>query len=174
MENEQEVPTLDLGRIGYEAYRADTGGISLASGAKLPPWGDLNEQVRQAWIAAGSAIGMAVVEELKRTAAATGGKATVKLAGEFSAVLEAEDPKPERPGGVANGGVPPLVMPPSIGRIVIYHEQCLDGLLDSPAIIFNVAEGGVHLWVFNHNYPDQPRFAPYGTGAGEWSWPERA
>lgn len=170
MENQQETATLELGRIGYEAYRQHTGGISLASGQQLPIYDELNDQVRGAWIAAGSTIGMAIVDELKRSAAKSGGKASVKLSGEFAALVEAEDPEREHP--TPEQRITP-VQKPSIGRIVIYHEQCADGLLDSPAIIFNVAEGGVHLWVFNYNYPDQPRFAPYGTGAGQWSWPER-
>lgn len=143
--SQQPEETLELGKIGYTAYLDNTGGISLATGCKLPPWGELYQQVRDAWIAAGSAIAMAIVDELKRSAAKSGGKARVKLSGEFAALVEAEDPPQdevflldpvfhERPFGLGRSklGVrisppaeglekaPELVQKPSIGRIVYY------------------------------------------------------
>lgn len=172
METQQETATLDLGRIGYEAYREYTGGISLATGQKLPIFDELNDQVRGAWIAAGSAIGMTVVEELKRTAAATGGKATVKLAGEFSAVLEAEDPEPEHP--TPEQVITP-VQKPSIGRIVIYHHPDIG---DVPAIVTKVLGGvldALHLFVMTPTDGGYSRRSPvyYGHKPEHWSWPER-
>lgn len=38
-----------LGRVAYEAYCADTGGVSLVSGAKLPGWHKLDDAIRHAW-----------------------------------------------------------------------------------------------------------------------------
>jgi hypothetical protein len=41
-----------LGQVAYEAYSANTGGKSLATGDNLPAWGDLGEAYKTAWIAA--------------------------------------------------------------------------------------------------------------------------
>jgi hypothetical protein len=41
-----------LGQVAYEAYSANTGGKSLASGDNLPAWGDLGDAYKTAWIAA--------------------------------------------------------------------------------------------------------------------------
>lgn len=167
METQQETATLDLARIGYEAYRQHTGGISLATGQKLPSFDELNDQVRGAWIAAGSTIGMAVVEELKRTAAKSGGKATVRLAGDFSAVLEAEDPKPER--------LTPPPQKPSVGRIVMYRSLDRNGNVKIfPAIITEVDREGnrVRLVPFGLDL-SSVFFAHHGNEEMQWSWPER-
>jgi hypothetical protein len=40
-----------LGQVAYEAYSANTGGKSLASGDDLPPWDALQDVYRTAWIA---------------------------------------------------------------------------------------------------------------------------
>lgn len=45
-----------LGEVGYEAYRADTGGISLVSKQPIPDWVDLSGDIQHAWEAAGSAV----------------------------------------------------------------------------------------------------------------------
>jgi hypothetical protein len=41
-----------LGQVAYEAYSANTGGKSLATGDNLPAWGDLGDAYKTAWIAA--------------------------------------------------------------------------------------------------------------------------
>jgi hypothetical protein len=41
-----------LGRIAYEAYCINTGGRSLATGDDLPPWEQLGDEYKTAWIAA--------------------------------------------------------------------------------------------------------------------------
>lgn len=41
-----------LGRIAYEAYATNTGGVSLATGDSLPPWDQLRDEYKTAWIAA--------------------------------------------------------------------------------------------------------------------------
>lgn len=45
-----------LGDVAYEAYRQTTGGRSLVSGAPLPGWLDLPEDIREAWRAAADAV----------------------------------------------------------------------------------------------------------------------
>lgn len=54
------------GQIGYEAYRAHTGGVSLATGAPIPEWDALPQAIKAAWEAAG----MVVAKHMLRTAAA--------------------------------------------------------------------------------------------------------
>lgn len=49
----------DLGRIGYEAYFAHTGGKTF-DGRDMPAWRDLTEPIRDAWRAAARAIASAV------------------------------------------------------------------------------------------------------------------
>jgi hypothetical protein len=41
-----------LGQVAYEAYSANTGGKSLATGDNLPVWGDLGDAYKAAWVAA--------------------------------------------------------------------------------------------------------------------------
>lgn len=45
-----------MGYVAYEAYRVTTGGKSLASGARLPSWTNLPEEIRAAWRAAADAV----------------------------------------------------------------------------------------------------------------------
>ena len=45
-----------LGRIAYNAYVVEAGGVSLVSGAKLPEWEELQAPIRSAWIAAARAV----------------------------------------------------------------------------------------------------------------------
>lgn len=47
---------MTYGQIAYEAYRAHTGGVSLATGAPIPEWGALPEPIKAAWEAAGAAV----------------------------------------------------------------------------------------------------------------------
>lgn len=50
---------VNLGKIGYDAYCKSSGGVSLVSGAKLPEWSALAENIRNAWeSAAESIVGM--------------------------------------------------------------------------------------------------------------------
>lgn len=44
------------GQVSYEAYCADADGKSLVSGAALPAWADLPDEIRHAWEAAGRAV----------------------------------------------------------------------------------------------------------------------
>lgn len=41
-----------LGKIAYEAYATNTGGVSLATGDSLPAWDQLGDAYKTAWIAA--------------------------------------------------------------------------------------------------------------------------
>ena len=45
-----------LGQVAYEAYSANTGGKSLATGDDLPMWGNLQDVYHTAWIAAARAV----------------------------------------------------------------------------------------------------------------------
>lgn len=45
-----------LAEIAYEAYRSDTGGVSLVSGRAIPAWSELPEPIKKAWGAAATAI----------------------------------------------------------------------------------------------------------------------
>jgi hypothetical protein len=45
-----------LGQIAYEAYVADSGGVSLVSGAPLPDWASQSPQIQHAWDAAAVAV----------------------------------------------------------------------------------------------------------------------
>jgi hypothetical protein len=44
------------GQIAYEAYRADAGGKSLATGAPIPEWDGLKSEIQHAWEAAAKAV----------------------------------------------------------------------------------------------------------------------
>lgn len=48
-----------LAKIGYEAYRNYTGGLSLVTGAPIPAYEQLPEAIKEAWAAAAVAIRMA-------------------------------------------------------------------------------------------------------------------
>lgn len=50
------MPVKTLGQVGYEAYRAHTGGLSLASGLPIPEWDSLNDEIKEAWEIAAAAI----------------------------------------------------------------------------------------------------------------------
>jgi hypothetical protein len=45
-----------LAEIAYNAYCQFTGGVSLVSGDKLPPFGKLPEKIQDAWDAAAYAV----------------------------------------------------------------------------------------------------------------------
>lgn len=47
---------IDLGKVAYEAYCQNSGGVSLVSGAKLPVWEELKPEIRSAWDAAAQAV----------------------------------------------------------------------------------------------------------------------
>lgn len=49
---------VDLGRLGYEAYAAHTGGKTY-DGRAMPEWADLPDGIRAAWSASARAIRMA-------------------------------------------------------------------------------------------------------------------
>jgi hypothetical protein len=44
------------GQVGYEAYRKQSEGKSLASGAPIPEWDKLSGAIRRAWCVAAAAI----------------------------------------------------------------------------------------------------------------------
>ncbi len=54
---------MELGQIGYEAYRNSTDGISLVTGATIPPWKLLNSSVQNAWAIAAAAVAMHAMDE---------------------------------------------------------------------------------------------------------------
>jgi hypothetical protein len=45
-----------LGKIAYEAYVKETGGVSPVSGEPLPAWSCLSLEIRKPWEAAGNAV----------------------------------------------------------------------------------------------------------------------
>lgn len=47
---------VNFGKVAYDAYCASSGGVSLVSGAKLPPWEELSIEIRTAWEAAADAV----------------------------------------------------------------------------------------------------------------------
>ena len=49
-------PPVTAGRIAYEAYGAQAGGVSLVSGAELPDWDSLPASIQEAWASAGQAV----------------------------------------------------------------------------------------------------------------------
>jgi hypothetical protein len=46
----------NIGKIGYDAYREHSGGVSLVSGEPLPFWDDQSPEIRAAWDAAALAV----------------------------------------------------------------------------------------------------------------------
>jgi len=61
---EIRIEDCDLGEIGYSAYRAKTGGVSLVSGQKIPEWEVLPESIQEAWTAAARAINITVATRI--------------------------------------------------------------------------------------------------------------
>lgn len=53
------------GQIGYDAYRAKTGGVSIVTGQPIPEWKELRTEIQEAWEAAGEAIERSRVISLK-------------------------------------------------------------------------------------------------------------
>lgn len=51
-----------LGEIGYEAYRAHSGGKSLVSGQEIPTFDKLSQPIKDAWEAAANAVASTVVK----------------------------------------------------------------------------------------------------------------
>lgn len=45
-----------LAEAGYESYRANTGGISVATGVQIPEWKMLRPAIQRAWCAAAKGI----------------------------------------------------------------------------------------------------------------------
>jgi len=59
----------EAAQIGYEEYSRHTGGKSLATGAPLPKWEDLPDNIKYAWEASAYAI---IVYHLHGMATETG------------------------------------------------------------------------------------------------------
>lgn len=53
-----------LGEIAYNAYRASTGGVSVATGDVLPPWEHLRSEVRTAWRRSAAAVQSVVSKDV--------------------------------------------------------------------------------------------------------------
>ena len=62
--------------IAYEAYRAHTGGISLATGHAIPEWHELRQDIQLAWQQAALAVENQVLvdSEARRIAAEVKGR----------------------------------------------------------------------------------------------------
>lgn len=58
------------GSIAYEAYKAATHGVSLATGDALPEWPDLGGEYKQAWEASAESVIHHCVELKEKIAAA--------------------------------------------------------------------------------------------------------
>jgi hypothetical protein len=50
----------ELASVAYEAYRMQTGGVSLRTEESLPSWADMDSKYQDAWIAAARAVEMEV------------------------------------------------------------------------------------------------------------------
>lgn len=57
-----------LAKIAYDSYCAQTGGISLISGDKLPEFDNLKIEIRDAWFSAAKAVENSVNEYVKKYA----------------------------------------------------------------------------------------------------------
>ena len=55
-----------VGQLAYEAYCADSGGVSLVSGQRLPGWDALPENIQRAWTCAADAVWAREVEPLEK------------------------------------------------------------------------------------------------------------
>jgi hypothetical protein len=53
--SELGLPT-GYGQVAYEGYRVHSGGKSLVSGAPIPEWHELGEEIRAAWDASAKAV----------------------------------------------------------------------------------------------------------------------
>lgn len=51
MKNKIEQRHLDGGKLAYDAYCKQTGGVSLVSGDKLPEFAALKREIQEAWAA---------------------------------------------------------------------------------------------------------------------------
>jgi hypothetical protein len=57
---------MTLPQLAYEAYRAHTGGISLASGQPIPAWDALKPEIQEAWRASLHCVRVAIdLEDIK-------------------------------------------------------------------------------------------------------------
>ena len=65
-----------LGQVAYEAYSANTGGKSLATGDNLPAWADLGDAYKTAWIAAAREVVANATEPVDEPADAAEPEAT--------------------------------------------------------------------------------------------------
>ena len=52
---------MTLAQLAYEAYRAHTGRISLASGQPIPEWNALKPEIQEAWMASTNSVRVAVI-----------------------------------------------------------------------------------------------------------------
>jgi len=57
---------MEKAKIAYEAYRAFTGGKSLASGEPIPEWSGLREDIQKAWEAAAEAVVLECIKTFPR------------------------------------------------------------------------------------------------------------
>ena len=54
----------EWGEIAYEAYRRESGGVSLVSGDPIPEWDELPAAIRYAWNEAAQAVRYACADVL--------------------------------------------------------------------------------------------------------------
>lgn len=54
-----------LGKLAYDAYCTQTGGVSLVSGETLPPWDGLTAALQTAWISAARTVEANVREQVE-------------------------------------------------------------------------------------------------------------
>ncbi|MEP6963341.1 MAG: hypothetical protein ABI995_14765 [Acidobacteriota bacterium] len=48
----------EMGQIAYEGYIKQSGGVSLATGDKLPPFAELKQPIKDAWAASAIAVSL--------------------------------------------------------------------------------------------------------------------
>lgn len=61
----------DLARTGYNAYCNSTGGRSLVTGAPLPAFDELSDEIKLAWTASACAVALVTVEHTQRNVMAS-------------------------------------------------------------------------------------------------------
>lgn len=78
----------ELAKIGYEAYRAHTGGISLVSKQPIPPYDNLSEAIKEAWMAAAIAVAAHVGFRLGKTVQDAIGLSQNRIMGDYKFVSD--------------------------------------------------------------------------------------
>jgi len=75
-EGRKTLNPLDLARAAYQGYCESTGGVSLISGSKLPPFEELAGPIQAAWVDAASKVACIALNHAREIIAASGPSST--------------------------------------------------------------------------------------------------